>query len=78
MHSNLLSWTSQVTQWVENPPANEGDVGLIPRWGRSPGGGNGNPLQHSYLGNPMDRGQWRRPGRGGFGEYVCMCVTDGK
>ena len=31
---------------------NSGDVGLIPGWGRSPGGGNGNPLQYSCLGNP--------------------------
>ena len=31
-------------------------MGLIPGLGRSPGGGNGNPLQHSCLGNPMDRG----------------------
>jgi len=36
----------------------QGDVGLIPGLGRSPGGGNGNPLQHSYLENPMDRGAW--------------------
>ena len=43
---------------VKNPPANkgvEGDVGSIPGWRRSPGGGNGNPLQNSCLGNPMDR-----------------------
>ena len=33
-----------------------GDLGLIPGWGRSSGGGNGNPLQDSCLGNPMDRG----------------------
>ena len=33
-----------------------GDVGLIPKLGRSPGGGNGNPLQYSCLGNLMDRG----------------------
>ena len=39
---------------------NAGDVGSIPGSGRSPGGGgNGNPLQYSYLGNPMDRGAWR-------------------
>ena len=37
---------------------NAGDPGLIPRLGRSPGEGNGNPLQYSYLGNPMDRGAW--------------------
>ena len=35
-----------------------GDVGLIPGWGRSPGAGNGNPPQFSYLGNPMDRRAW--------------------
>ena len=43
---------------VRNPPANAGDVGSIPGQGRSPGEGNGNPLQYSYLGNPMDRGEW--------------------
>ena len=36
-----------------------GDAGLIPEWGRSPGGGHGNPLQCSCLENPMDRGAWR-------------------
>ena len=35
---------------VQNPPANAGDTGSIPRSGRSPGGGHGNPLQYSYLG----------------------------
>jgi len=35
------------------------DVGLIPELGRSPGEGNGNPLQYSCLKNPMDRGAWR-------------------
>ena len=33
-------------------------MGSVPGWGRSPGGGNGNPLQYSCLGNPMDRGAW--------------------
>ena len=37
---------------------NEGDPGSIPGLGRSPGEGNGNPLQHSCLENPMDRGAW--------------------
>ena len=37
----------------------QGDVGSIPGVGRSPGGGNGSPLQHSHLENPMDRGAWR-------------------
>ena len=40
---------------VKSLPANAGDTGLIPRWGRFPGGGNGNPLQHSCLGKPLDR-----------------------
>ena len=43
---------------VKNPPANSGDVGSMPGWGRSPGEGNGNPLQYSCLGDPMDRGTW--------------------
>ena len=42
----------------ENPPANAGDAGLIAGLGGSSGGGNGNPLQYSCLGNPMDRGAW--------------------
>ena len=37
---------------------NAGDPGSIPRSGRSPGEENVNPLQYSYLGNPMDRGAW--------------------
>ena len=43
---------------VKNPPVNAGDTRdtrLIPGSGRSPGAGNGNPLQYSCLGNPMDR-----------------------
>ena len=44
---------------VKNLPANAGDAGPIPGSGRSSGGGNGNPLQYSCLGNPMDRGAWR-------------------
>ena len=44
---------------VNNPPANAGDSSSIPGWGRSPGEGNGNPLQYSCLGNPMDRGAWQ-------------------
>ena len=47
---------------VKNPPANTGnarDVDLIPGSGRSPEGGNGNPLQYSCLENSTDRGAWR-------------------
>ena len=43
---------------VKNPPANTGDTGLITRLRRSPGGGNGSPLQYSCLENPMGRGDW--------------------
>ena len=42
----------------KSTPANPGDVGSIPGLGRSPGEGNGNPLQYSCLGNPLDRGAW--------------------
>ena len=47
---------------VKNLPANVGDgteAGLIPGLGRSPGVGNGNPLQYSCLENPMDKGAWQ-------------------
>jgi len=46
---------------VKNLPANAGDgrdSGLLPRLGRSPGRGNGSPLQYSYLEHPMDREAW--------------------
>ena len=52
---------SQVVLVVKNPPARAGDkrgLGSIPGSGRSPGGGNGNPLQYSCLKNSMDRGAW--------------------
>ena len=54
-----MVWASQV---VKDLPANaeaSGDVGLIPKLGRSPGGGNGNPLQYSCLGNSRDRVAWQ-------------------
>ena len=57
-----LRGASQVALVVKNPPANAGDVRdacSIPGLGRSPGGGLGNPVQYSYLENPMDRGAWR-------------------
>ena len=44
---------------VKNPPANAGEMGSIPGSGRSPGEGNGNPLQYSCLGNPLTK----EPGR---------------
>ena len=44
---------------AKNPPANAGDMGSIPKLGRSPGERNGNLLQYSCLENSMDRGAWR-------------------
>ena len=58
---------SQVALVVKNLPANAGDTreaSLIPGWERSPGGGRSNPLQHSCLDNPLDRGAWRATGHG--------------
>ena len=43
---------------VKNPPASAAGVGSIPQLGRSPGGGNSNPLQYSCLEDSMDRGTW--------------------
>ena len=60
-NSLLGSRASQAALVVKNPPANAGDIrdmGSIPGLGGSPGGGHGNPLQYSCLGNPMDRGAW--------------------
>ena len=57
--TRLGNWTTTV---VNNLPANEGDIrdaGLIPGLGRSPGEGNGYPLQSSCLEKPMDRGDWQ-------------------
>ena len=58
----MVEGASQVALVVKNLPAKSGnvrDVGLIPESERCPGGGRGNPLQFSYLENPMDRGAWR-------------------
>ena len=43
----------------KNLPTTAGDMVSIPGSGRSPGGGNGNPLHYSYLKNPMARGAWQ-------------------
>ena len=65
-HICLHYWEKQMPFWlpswcslVKNPPANAGDLGLKPGLGRSPEGGNGNPLQYSCLENPMDREAWQ-------------------
>ena len=59
-----------------------GDLGSIPGSGRSPGGGNGNPLQYSCLENPLDRGAWQATVHGvaeldttGATEHACtQCI----
>ena len=56
------TWASQVVALVKNLPATAGgtrDTGSIPVSGRSLGVGNGNPLQYSCWGNPMDRKAWQ-------------------
>ena len=58
----VIHGASQVALVVKNLPTNAGDVrdvGSVPGLGRSPGEGNGNPLQYSCLENPMDRGGWQ-------------------
>ena len=57
IHGVAKNWT-WLSKWTELnwPVYNAGDPGLIPGSGRSPGEGNGHPLQYSCLGNPMDRG----------------------
>ena len=55
-------WASQTALVVKNSLVNAGDTrhaGSIPGSGRSPGEGNGNPLQYCCLGNPMNRGAWQ-------------------
>ena len=56
-----MVWASQVVLVGKNPPVKAGDIrdmGSIPRLGRSPAGGHGNPLQYSCLENPMDTAAW--------------------
>ena len=57
---------------VKNPPADPGDMGSVPGLGRSPGKGNGKPLQNACLGNPMDRGAWQATVHGVIRE---SCMT---
>ena len=55
-YSKDIIWTSLVAQLIKNPPTNAGDSVSIPGSGRSPGEGNGNPLQYSCLENSRERG----------------------
>ena len=66
---------------VKNLPAKGGDTGSVPGLGRSPGEGNGNPLQYSCLGNPMDRGAWQATVRGVAKSQIqlsgfCFCIKE--
>ena len=63
IHSSILAWripwfNEALAHTVKNLPASAGELGLISELGRSPGEGNGNPLQDSCLGNPTDQGAW--------------------
>ena len=53
-----LRFSLKVCNAVKNLPDSVGDMSSIPGSGRSPGEGNGSPLQYSCLENPMDRGAW--------------------
>ena len=63
----VMEGSHQAALVIKNPPANARnlrDAGCIPGSGRSPGGRNGNPLQYSCVGNPMDRRTWQAIVRG--------------
>ena len=64
----MVIFAKMMHQLVKNLPANAGDTGSIPGLGGFPGGGNGNLLQYSCLGNPMDRGTWWATVHGGLKE----------
>ena len=55
----FLVWGFPCSSVGKESACNAGDLGSIPGSGRSAGGGHGNPLQHSCLENPMDRGAWQ-------------------
>ena len=71
---------SLVAQMIKNLPLRQLDPGLIPGSGRSPGEGNGSPLQYSYMGNQMDRRAWQATVHGitlvggHIYIYVCVCI----
>ena len=76
---NYAAPNSQAVPVVKNPPANAGDARDA---GRSPGGGNGNPLQYSCLENPMDRGSWwatvHRVAESDTTEHACLNYTESR
>ena len=58
-YTKVFRWGFPCSSVGKESACNAGDLGSIPGLGRSPGEGNGNPLQYSYLENPMERGVWR-------------------
>ena len=85
VHLYMHTRASQVTTVGKNPPASGGDTrdsGLIPGLGRSPGKGNGNPLQYSCLENPLNRRAWwatvvhgsERAGRDSAMKHINTCI----
>ena len=69
-----LEHSPSVCRRGDGSTCNAGDPGSIPGSGRSPGEGNGNPLQYSCLGNPMDRGAWQATVHG----VICDLATKQK
>ena len=61
-----------ISSVVKNPPANAGDMGLIPRSGRSPGKGNGNPLRILAWEIPLERGAWQATVHGVAKRRICF------
>ena len=56
--TKIMEFLDGFSQWLSNKESTCNDLALIPETGRSPGEGNGNPLQYSCLGNPMDKRAW--------------------
>ena len=69
------TWASLIAQMVKESTCNAEDLGSVPGLGRSPGGGHGNPLQYSYLENPMYRGTWQDTVHGVAKSWTWLSVT---
>ena len=82
-HTHTHIWASLMARWVKNLPAMQEMLVRSLGLGRSPGGGNGNPLQYSCLGNPLDRGAWwatvpsvaKNPTELSNRAGACNCIT---
>ena len=81
LEGDMVVFTATDTWTVKVSAYNTGDPGLIPGWGRSPGEGNGNPLQYSCLENPMERGTYSPCNRNGWtqlSDFTFTLDTPGK